>query len=203
MLKITTIVATAVLAGISAQAGEARQTTGTKIIVCTGRGIDFDFDSVKERAQLLATRMFAHAGVVIDWRWSGFCPINANIKISFPGSTPRNRLPGALAYAWPFEGVHIEVYYDRVQKQSINPDRLLAHVLVHEITHILQRSDHHAHSGIMKARWTPEDFLTMRWNTLPFTPADLELIRDGFAVREARLGPPAGTALLAVTKKAR
>ena len=202
-MKIMAMAAAAVLAGISAQAGEARQTAGMKVTICTGGGVDFDFMSVKLRAQRLATQFFADAGVIIDWRWSGSCPMDANIKVRFSSSTPPNRLPHALAYAQPFEGVHIEIFYDRVRKQSINPDRLLAHVLVHEITHILQRSDYHAHSGIMKARWTPEDLLTMRWNTLPFTPADLELIQNGFAARDDRMGPPAGTVLLAIAKDAR
>jgi hypothetical protein len=36
----------------------------------------------------------------------------------------------------------------------------------------------------MKARWTPEDFANMRVKSLPFTPADLELIHLGLAARE-------------------
>src|SRR6266699_6190596 len=156
-MKIMAMAAAAVLAGISAQAGEARQTAGMKVTICTGGGVDFDFMSVKLRAQRLATQFFADAGVIIDWRWSGSCPMDANIKVRFSSSTPPNRLPHALAYAQPFEGVHIEIFYDRVRTRGIEPDRLLAHVLVHEITHMLQGTEYHAHSGIMKACWTQQE----------------------------------------------
>jgi hypothetical protein len=181
-MKITAIAATALLAGIAANTGEAGQTEGMKVTVCTGSGVNDDFMLVESSAKTLATRIFADAGVHIDWRWSRYCPMHA-IRISFSTSTPKNRLPGALAYARPFEGVHIEIFYDRVRQKSIYPSRLLAHVLVHEITHILQGTDVHAEIGIMKARWTPEDFANMRVKSLPFTPADLELIHLGLAAR--------------------
>jgi hypothetical protein len=120
-MKITAIAATALLAGIAANTGEAGQTEGMKVTVCTGSGVNNDFMLVESSAKTLATRIFADAGVHIDWRWSRYCPMHA-IRISFSTSTPKNRLPGALAYARPFEGVHIEIFYDRVrQKVSILP----------------------------------------------------------------------------------
>jgi hypothetical protein len=183
-MKIRAIAATALLAGIAANTGEAGQTEGMKVTVCTGSGVNNDFTLMKLRAQTLATRIFADAGVHIDWRWSRYCPMHA-IRISFSTSTPENRLPGAWAYAKPFEGVHIEIFYDRVRRKSIEPSRLLAHVLVHEITHMLQGTDVHAEIGIMKARWTPEDLANMRVKSLPFTPADLELIHLGLARKQS------------------
>jgi hypothetical protein len=182
-MKITAIAVTSLLAGIAASTGEAGQAEGMKVTVCTGTGVNNDFTLVESSAKTLATRIFADAGVHIDWRWSRHCPMHA-IRISFSTSTPRNRLPGALAYSKPFEGVHIEIFYDRVRQNSIYPYRVLAHVLVHEITHILQGTAVHSEIGIMKARWTPEDFANMRVKSLPFTPADLELIHLGLAARE-------------------
>ena len=38
---------------------------------------------------------------------------------------------------------------------------LLAHVLVHEITHVLEGVDRHTGQGVMKARWTEDDLALM------------------------------------------
>ena len=53
------------------------------------------------------------------------------------------------------------IFYDRVRK--IKPNKIpavLAHVMVHEVTHILQGICRHSASGVMKAQWDEEDFLT-------------------------------------------
>ena len=62
-----------------------------------------------------------------------------------------------LAYALPFEGTHIVVFYDRVE-ECVRADlfpTLLAYVLVHEITHILQEITRHSATGIMKRALGP------------------------------------------------
>jgi hypothetical protein len=172
-MKITAIIAAMFLAGISAQSAEARDTPGRKVTVCTERLSDNVM--VREKAQLLATQIFAGAGVTIDWQGFYSCP-KGGLKIVFSTSTPDSKSPGALAYARPFEGIHIEIFYDRVQRRPVAPDRLLAHVLVHEITHMLQGTDYHAEHGIMSACWTSWDYRKMGVTTLAFTPMDLKLI---------------------------
>jgi hypothetical protein len=188
-MKILAMVSTIFLAGISAWAGEAARAAGKNVTVCLEHaGGDLWF--TKPKAQLLAARIFASAGVTIDWHNPDSCPMEG-IRISFSTSTSQDLLPGALAYARPFEGFHIKVFYDRVRRDN-EPDRLLAHVLVHEITHILQRTNRHSESGIMKERWTSKDIMTMRSSALLFTPLDLKLIQDGLAAREAWMAPSAG-----------
>jgi hypothetical protein len=90
-----------------------------------------------------------------------------------------------MAFALPKERVHITVFWDRVQhaKSFVSTSVLLAHVLVHEITHILQGIGRHSDSGVMKARWTGEDYEAMVRKPLPFTSDDIELIRRGAAAR--------------------
>ena len=61
--------------------------------------------------------------------------------------------------------------------------KLLAHVLVHEITHILQGTDRHSPNGIMKSHWKSEDLLQMASGPLPFDQHDLKLIHEGLAAR--------------------
>ena len=103
--------------------------------------------------------------------------------VSLTENTPANFLPNALALAKVYEGVHITVFWDRVERLSrfAPPTFVLAHVLVHEITHILQGIDRHSESGVMKSRWTPEDYRAMASKPLPFTPLDVKLIHLGLA----------------------
>jgi hypothetical protein len=59
-------------------------------------------------------------------------------------------------------------------------------VLAHEITHILQGISRHSASGVMKARWTINDFAGMSIHPLRFEEEDVDLIYEGLA-RRARL----------------
>ena len=146
------------------------------------------------RALGVASGMFATAGVHIDWR-TGQPKVQQSeqpIAIEITSNTPESFRRGVLAYSYPFEGVHIRIFYDRLR----NPYRpratamLLAHVMVHEITHILERVDRHSAEGLMKASWTPDDLVKMAYKPFPFDPADVLLIREGLAnrTRTAPLG---------------
>ncbi len=91
----------------------------------------------------------------------------------------------ALAEALAFEGRTIRTYLDRLEA-SARPSRrpaLLAHIMVHEITHLRQACDHHAKTGVMKARWNDADFAAMESRPLTFTEYDIDLIRLGMAKR--------------------
>jgi hypothetical protein len=144
------------------------------------------------RAEALANEIFTDASVKINWRNGE--PKRARLKrekamvIEVVSGTPTNKMPGALAYALPYEGVHVTVFYDRVQQAaefSLSPNDLLAHVMVHEITHLLEGITRHSKSGIMKPHWTLEDVRSMRHRPLGFTEEDAELIRLGLARRDA------------------
>lgn len=141
-------------------------------------------------AESRASKMFAAADVEIDWRSARPCPADA-IRVRFTNSTDPLEFPGALAYALPYEGTTIVVFYDRLQQcsactHSAGHSAVLAHVLVHEITHILQGFVGHSAEGVMKARFTPSDLSGMSFAPLPFTPMDLYLLQQGLAKREAR-----------------
>ena len=101
-------------------------------------------------------------------------------------NTPEHLLPGALAFARVYEGVHIDVFCDRLDRMAPGSKMavpLLAHVLVHEITHMIQGIDRHSDSGVMKSCWTASDYAEMMSTPLPFTPQDIQLIRLGLAAR--------------------
>ena len=138
------------------------------------------------RAEGLAGEMFANAGVRINWRVGH--PKGEAITVGM-SDVPSSYHPGALAFALPYQGFHITVFYDRIHK-GFAPDlasALLAHVLVHEITHILQGVDRHSDTGVMKAHWTTADYAQMLARPLPFTDWDVELIQEGLASRDVRM----------------
>ncbi len=187
LLSATVMVAMAAMLATSVYALEVGQNAAEKVIVYVNG--DSAFPSELSLAEDLAAKMFADAGVQIDYRIgrpSGPQLDQARVIIILLAThTPEKLRPGALAFAHPFEGIHITVFWDRVQKATgpgLTP-KLLAHVLVHEITHIVQGVDRHSDSGVMKARWTDKDYLHMRWKPLPFTPEDVQLMRIGLAKR--------------------
>jgi len=184
-MKFTTAAAAAAILGINAWAGQIA--TGPKVVVCMEES---GLAAVRYRAIGLSKKMYEAIGVTLDWE-SGTRACNAAdaIHIELADHTPEKLLPGALAYALPFEGIHIRVFFDRVQK-SVGANALpclLGHVLVHEIGHILQGTVRHSETGVMKAHWTVDDFQQMTYHSLPFTEEDTDLIHSGMETRSARL----------------
>ena len=188
-MKITLIVAMMTAAGINVQARDAAENARPKVIVYVNN--DGVQPRVLQLAESTAAGMFSGAGVRIEWRGhepdGGNLPAGA-VAIRLAPQTPVHFMPGALAFARPYEGVHITVFCDRIQRVAPRSDStaaVLAHVLVHEITHILQQSEEHSDSGVMKATWTGTDYLEMTSHPLRFTPKDIDRIHRGLALRAA------------------
>ena len=173
------------MAVAAAMTVQAAQTKKQHVIVYVHNGADVP-EHVTNGAKELASSMFAGIGVTIDWRTgepSASSPQQA-IAIRLAKNTPKDEKPGALAYAMPREGVHIVVFWDRMEFGLI-PTELLAHVMVHEITHILEGVSRHSDSGIMRAQWTEHDHKMMRMHPLSFAAEDVELIHLGMAARNS------------------
>jgi predicted Ser/Thr protein kinase len=172
------------------QTGFARDSRGvneTGTPVCVSNSPDMQTRAI---AQSLAGKMFAEAGVKIDWRTMWSCPAGA-IRIRFSESTLPSLYPGAWAYALPYEGSTIVVFNDRVQRwaqSSGSPTRLtralLAYIMVHEIIHVLQGVVRHSEEGVMKPKFTPADLDRMFFAALPFTAEDRMLLQQGLARRK-------------------
>jgi hypothetical protein len=102
-------------------------------------------------------------------------------------TAPKDAPRMAMAAANVADDVHIDIFLDRVT--DFGPDVhtiALAHVLVHEITHIIEGIARHSETGVMKAQWTSDDYHRMHLHPLTFAPEDLELIRVGLKAREVR-----------------
>jgi hypothetical protein len=187
-MKITALAAMIVVAGGGASAArlsapklnDAMET----VQVCAENSGD---NLANFRARSITKQMFAGIGVLIEWRQADSCPAGA-LRISYSTETSPNLMPGALAYAYPYEGTHIVVFYDRVRATVIDPEEslvLLAHVMTHEITHILEGTARHSAEGVMKAHWTPADYSRMCRKPLPFAAEDVELIHRGLQQKAA------------------
>lgn len=142
-------------------------------------------------APQIAGSIFRKAGVVIKWQPPQSSPatVTACLRVELVDQTPPKVLPGALGRSYPYCGCSktITVFLDRVRAMAGRPDRepaLLAYVLVHEMTHVIQGVDRHSESGIMKARWSAEDRAAIFQRKLDFADVDARLLRIG-------LPPPA------------
>ena len=194
-MKSLTITMAVVLAS---SASAVTKSDGQRVVVCLEGG---NHDEVVDVAAKKASIIFRSAGVSLEWHTNrSFCRGQRDhaIIVSLSTSTPKTFHPGALACAYPYEGVSIQVFYDRIgfTFPELLPS-LLAHVFVHEIAHILQNIDRHSNSGIMKAHWSFYDYTLMKMGQLGFTGLDIEMIHDGLAARAARTVRPAVGALVA------
>ena len=179
-MTVTTAASPAVLA-----AERAAEAVGKKVTICMAERPD----QATDKAQMVASKLFRSIGVTLDWHAGArFCeahPVQA-LVISYSHRTPKDKLPGALANALPFEGTHIEIFYDRMLgAEGIVRVEYLGHVLAHEITHMLQYTARHSNSGLMKAHWDAPELAQMKDRGLGFAKLDVDLIYAGLARRAA------------------
>lgn len=145
-------------------------------------------NAVEHGARAIVTRMYRQIGVRIVWRDGEPKPGAAQaarhtVQIRY-GSVPKGA--HVLAAAAPFGvGVRtVTVDYPRIRAVAGRTEReqaILAHVLAHEIGHILQGTDWHADTGVMKANWRSADYESMQRGPLAFTTDDVQLIHRGIA----------------------
>jgi hypothetical protein len=160
-----------------------------RITICIRYGVN-DRLVIGPLAEYLATRMFAEGGISVTWKAheSDRGGSQPPIVIEVVGESPPEVVPGVLAYSNLCRG-RITVFLDRIEKLE-NQAIVLAHVLVHEITHVAEGINRHSDSGVMKAHWTGRDFAEMRLRPLGFAPEDLQLIRQGLSRRASVGGAP-------------
>jgi hypothetical protein len=176
----------------NAQAEKARSQAQWNLTVYTDGGSLVQTPDLY-RAQFIAAKMFAAVGVRIRWRTGA--PANSQLEregavaVRFLDRVPDSFQPGAMAFSLPFEKFHITVMWTRLSWLNDRAGALrpmfLAHVLVHEIAHILQGTTGHSDTGVMKARWTGNDYNEMMHKPLAFTSAGIRLLHAGMAKRSA------------------
>jgi hypothetical protein len=184
-------------AALTAQARDAHPPDVTVFV----SGDDTPPAPVEYTARSTVTWIFARAGVRLAWRDgepAGGADTAAAIRIHYTRRLPPGAGRSALAVARPFgaQGIAVDILYDRIRWVAASPRRepaILAHVLAHEIGHVLEGTDWHAPSGVMKAHWSGPDYDAMEKCPLDFTPLDRELLREGLAVRRLRRADAPGS----------
>jgi hypothetical protein len=169
-----------------AQAQEGTESRLARVSVYVHMGVS-DPDMRLPCAESIASAIFEKAGIHIAWKAGQPKPDPAELPvvIEISSDTPGTFHTGALAYAQPYEGEQVRIFWDRV-KHTVSDrvvTKLLAHVMVHEITHNLEGIDYHSRTGIMKAHWTDSDLAELTFKSLSFDPKDVALIYAGLARR--------------------
>jgi hypothetical protein len=179
------------VAGLLAVLPVSAESAG-KIHVCVNPGKGTPM-WVLIRAEGLASRMFSTAGVGLDWHFADAAVCRElrqadTVRLDFVVNTPPGDHPGVLAYTRVYEGTHIVVLFDRIETTAgiFQTSSVLAHVMTHEITHVLQGVARHSEIGVMKAQWERKDLQRMIQHPLSFTSVDIELIQLGLAQRAVR-----------------
>jgi hypothetical protein len=185
MTKLT-LLSPLLAAGCAIAREPSAQQTVT-ICVTTGRNSVWAIQVV-ERAKIIADQILASADVRMNWRGNLAPCMGESLKavqVDLAWDTPPNLLPGALGYAQPFGDAYVRVFCDRIH-QNVLPEReqyMLGHVLAHEIAHVLEGTNFHAVSGVMKAVWDFHECRRMTLHPLAFTGTDILLIRQGLEDR--------------------
>ena len=114
---------------ITAAIGWATQ-CGHKITVYL-RGRSVVRNPVWSQARNTVAKIFFAANVQIGWRTGDQLPVERAIVVSIVAHAPVDSLRGALAFTRPYEGVHITVFWDRVEHpvRPASKGVILAHVL--------------------------------------------------------------------------
>ena len=128
--------------GTSMLGGEVDKPKQHQLTVCMRRDTDF---AVIYPAQMFAVKLFAEIGLKLRWRDSCSASLDV-IKVAISNHTAESEHPGTVAYALPYEGSHIVVLYDRVKLGVPHTyvSQVLAYVLVHEISHVIEGIDRHS-----------------------------------------------------------
>lgn len=169
--------------GISASAQHSVEGRTATVKVYVIRNVD-DRNLNIFWAQQIASHIFAEAGIHIKWQFGEPKRREQHMPIivDLSSDTPDTLAPGSLAYAQVFEGVHIRVFWDRVQNTVSGASPLntflLAHVMAHEIAHMIEGMDRHSETGLMKARWSKKEIEEMCFRPLSLAPEDVELIHN-------------------------
>src|SRR5262249_16025511 len=120
--------------------------------------------SMSTLAGALATRICARVGIPLEWTACepavGCSP--TPIVVQLVSRTPGGFMSGVLGYAMP-DRSSIVIFFDRIE-MMLDSGTVLGHVMVHEITHVIQGVCRHSRAGLMKPHWSSRDLMEMRCN---------------------------------------
>jgi hypothetical protein len=144
-----------------------------------------------------AGRIFSRTGIHLNWmecplssvasQNRGMCDGSAEGTVMLLQILPQapDAFSGeAMGFGLPVPegGIHAAIFYGRVAHLSRSAtapvEQILAHVIAHEIGHLLLGSNRHSTKGIMRGRWEYSDIRLAIAGSLLFTPEEASYMRD-------------------------
>ncbi len=188
-----------------AAAGTPEASGSLEVRVYDAAGVSVDDLS---RATATAQRIFAAAGVAIEWISCGpaavecAAPLGAQevsvrlvasqMPVNYRGQLP---LGDALVDRAARAGSLATIYTSRVawlaEAGQSEVAVLMGRAIAHEIGHLLLGTNGHAAHGLMRARWSAREVKRPAAIDWLFTPGDARHIRQALAERSASAAPQA------------
>jgi hypothetical protein len=112
------------------------------------------------------------------------CRARRDVALDIIPVAPPGHNPQALGMSQPFArmGLNVRVFYGRIRVASDREGRpeatVLAHVLAHEIGHVLLRSNAHTKHGLMTDVWDDFEYDWMRKGLMFFTAEQSRKMRE-------------------------
>jgi predicted Zn-dependent protease len=139
--------------------------------------------AIVQAAQDEVTRLYAEIGVPLDWSESQpsiriiLLPYETgDLRLSekqVMGASVRTAGGNLVAYA----------FYHRVRdlahRYDVSTEQVLACAIAHELGHLLLPVRGHSADGLMRARWSRDEFQRAAQGQLKFLPDEIALIREG------------------------
>lgn len=151
-------------------------------------------------------RIFRESGIEIEWtpgiataeeaslrsyseappkghEQEALCHARRDIAFQVLPVTPPGLKYKALGMAHPFahDGTNVTVYDDRVreaaERHGLGHAIVLAHVIAHEIGHVLLRSGDHSLTGLMAYTWTEREYFWLAARFMYFSAAQSKAMR--------------------------
>lgn len=173
-----------ILAGLMLAAACAGEEGPPKVQVCLSyTGVE---PQPAFRAKFVAAEIFRRIGVRITWSHCATAK-DPDVRILVAANAPAGLPNGVYAYALPYEGQTVKVFYDRLRARNRSYlGDVWGHVMAHEIAHLLQGVARHSEQGVMQAYWDASEREAMSYRPLAFTPYDAQLIHSGIQVRTSK-----------------
>jgi hypothetical protein len=134
-------------------------------------------------------RIYREADVVVTWNRPGFTEDEAGLKLtivvtSYPLPSLKHGTRDVMGVAHPAErgcGRIAYVFFERVEQLTRKSEKdvavVLAHVIAHELGHLLLPPSSHSRVGIMRASWSGSDLADAARGRLLFTSAQAAQMR--------------------------
>jgi hypothetical protein len=134
--------------------------------------------AVLERAQDEVTRIFADAGLDVEWAQTGprFTVQVITSALGYSSAASASTVMGVALRT--SSGATAQVFFNQVQdfahRWRVDVSRLLAYVIAHEVGHLLLPRMPHSATGLMKADWDTDLVRQAAAGSLTFTDAQIK-----------------------------